>query len=695
MLKSNVTPILFLLAALDTGGQTGELRLRVSVNLIQVDATVTDGRGNPVPGLTREDFRVLVDGRPQTLESVDYIQTRAAPAPSAPAPRAEPAKRAASQPAMPAAPLLREQVRRTVVLFVDDINLSAEAAPSVRAGLRRFLERDFRPGDLAAIVRAGAGLGALQDFTNDRRLLLAAADQVRWRPQGRGAMNTYAQFGRPGLLGSSSLEVEEQIALAAGYAVSVTNSLRRLVNGMASLPGRKSVVILSENLPIETPDETDPNGFKYTGSGKAGPILAAMRRVVDECLRAGVVLYAIDTRGLKSLVPLASDGLKPATADAAFGTPAPENWVWEASQARRDEYKEGQWGALFLASETGGFMVTEANRVDAAVERVMADQSGYYLLSFKPSEEALAPGRDGRPLYRSLRVEVQGMGLRVRSHHGFFGVPDEDRAAARSAPELTLASSLESPLRAGGIRMEVQSGYLSASKDQAFLRTAVVIDGRDLVLAGPPVHRTGVIQLLVRAFAVGGDEMSGGIDQMLRIDLNEDGYERALKYGLIYTALIPVRKPGPYQVRAACRDGASGKIGNGSDFVVVPQVGKRQLALSGLVFRSLTAVDDHVRPATGSNDYAPGERADFAYQVINARDPGKLSAKVALFRDGKQIYQAPEEPVRTESGKTGARFFAHSALQIPSGLEAGEYFLRVTVRDGPSESWQWARIGVR
>jgi hypothetical protein len=107
-------------------------------------------------------------------------------------------------------------------------------------------------------------------------------------------------------------------------------------------------------------------------------------------------------------------------------------------------------------------------------------------------------------------------------------------------------------------------------------------DGRDLSLTGAPIHRTGVIHLLVRAFSVSGDQIPGGIDQMLRIDLNEDGYERALKYGLIYTALLPAVKPGPYQVRAACGDENTGKIGTAGDFIEVPKL--KGLALSGIVF---------------------------------------------------------------------------------------------------------------
>jgi hypothetical protein len=95
-----------------------------------------------------------------------------------------------------------------------------------------------------------------------------------------------------------------------------------------------------------------------------------MRRVVDESVRAGVVLYAIDTRGLTSLRPLASDHLEhtPSTNDSGdFGA--------KMTQSRRDEYSDNQWGGIFLTAQTGGFMITESNRIDAASESGAIDPS--------------------------------------------------------------------------------------------------------------------------------------------------------------------------------------------------------------------------------------------------------------------------------------------------------------------------------
>ena len=686
-----------------------EYRIRISANLVQVDATVTDSHGKPVSGLTADDFQILLDSKPQKIAFCNFVEAgEGAPAPPAPAPR-QPAvarKLEGALPSMPAVPLKREEVRRTVVLFVDDLSMAAESVPAVRRGLHKFIDQQLRPGDLVAIVRASAGLGALQDFTTDRNLLLAAADQVRWTPLGRGAAWAYAPVGidpNEEAWQNSSQGRADTISRIENYTVAATSSLWRLAHGMAPMPGRKCIVILSDNLPLRTPDEINPFQTVDVGSGEGGRILPSIRRVVDECVRAGVVLYAIDTRGLSALSAEARDRPRPpgAPEDASPGPPSaggslpPGDWVWTAMQGRRDEYREGQWGAMFLASETGGFMVTEANFIDAGIERIMSDQSGYYLLGFAPPADALVPDRYGHPAYHRLKVEVRRPGLHVRSHQGFFGVADEEMAAAPLRPELQLATALESPFQSSGLRMEVQSGFLNVRKNVAAIRTTVVLDGRDLDLSGPPIHRTGVFHLVVRAFAVNGSQVPGGIDQALRIDLDPDGYERALKYGLIYAALIPVTKAGPYQVRAACRDENTGKVGTAGDFVVVPKL--KGMALSGIVFETSRAVYDHVRPAIGSSDYAPGERAQFAFEIINPT-AGPLTMRTRLFRDGAQAYESPATPVAMGERKAG-HAFTSAVIEIPANLQPGDYLMRVEVEDQmspphQSKAWQWVRLRV-
>ena len=245
--------------------------------------------------------------------------------------------------------------------------------------------------------------------------------------------------------------------------------------------------------------------------------------------------------------------------------------------------------------------------------------------------------------------------------------------------------------------MEVETSYLSG-KNAYFLRATLYINGKDVLFDGPPIHRTGVLHVILRAFNATGGTLEGGIDQMRRIDLNEEGYERAQKYGLIYTTLLPVPKPGPYQVRAACRDEATGKIGTSGDFVSIPKPKGIGLRLSGIVFQHALGTDDHVVPAVGPSVYSAGQIARFAFQIASVGPPPKaerLAMRTRLFRDGIQAWESAAISVETDAKKT-ASFFARGSLEVPKGLDPGKYMLRVDIADKARPdtviAWQWARL---
>src|SRR5207253_1522074 len=84
---------------------------------------------------------------------------------------------------IPPVTLKPEQVRRTIAIVVDDLSLSLGSAEAVRYHLRRFVDQQMEPGDLVAIIRASGGMGALQQFTSDKRQLYPAIERVRWNPR--------------------------------------------------------------------------------------------------------------------------------------------------------------------------------------------------------------------------------------------------------------------------------------------------------------------------------------------------------------------------------------------------------------------------------------------------------------------------------------------------------------------------------
>ena len=162
--------------------------VRITTNLVQVDATITDKSGRQITDLRPEEFEVMQDGKSQTVTHLSYIVTSGGNVESVAKP--SPALRSS----LPPAPItLRpEQVRRTIAIVVDDLGLSFVSTAYVRKALTRYINEQMQPGDLVAIIRTSAGAGALQQFTSDRRQLLAAADLVRWYPLGRGTVAAFS-----------------------------------------------------------------------------------------------------------------------------------------------------------------------------------------------------------------------------------------------------------------------------------------------------------------------------------------------------------------------------------------------------------------------------------------------------------------------------------------------------------------------
>jgi len=545
---------------------------------------------------------------------------------------------------------------------------------------------------------------------------------VAWKSKGSGGDSAYSPIGLPGSNSQDTRasDLSDNVASTDRSTLATTAALLRLVRGMADLPGRKSVVLISDALRLTSLDgEGSSSGKKANGKAAAflSEIYWNMRQVADESVRAGVVLYAIDTRGTSSLRASASDRLTLPGANtrgpASAGPGAPPSmqegdWVSEDTGARRTEYQEDQWGAKFLASQTGGFVIAESNRIDAGLERIMADQRGYYMLGFQPPEGVMHP--EDKPsmafappqptlIFHDLKIEVLRPGLKVRSHTGFFGVSDTERTAP-ARPELQLSQSLASPFRTADLNVEVESSYLNV-KDDYFIQAALYIDGRDVVFRGPPIHRTGVVHVILRVFNANGETLRGGIDQIRRIDLNEEGYQRTRKYGLIYTAFLPVPKPGPYQIRAACEDKATGKVGTGADFVSIPRSKVNGLRLSGVVFQHAVGTYDHVVPALGPSAYSAGQRARFSFQIVSSGPKPQieqLQMLTRIFRDGAEVWESAPMPVEADATKI-AGIFVKGSLEIPKGLDPGNYLVRVDVSDKARpetpNAWQWAKLKVQ
>jgi hypothetical protein len=178
---------------------------------------------------------------------------------------------------------------------------------------------------------------------------------------------------------------------------------------------------------------------------------------------------------------------------------------------------------------------------------------------------------------------------------------------------------------------------------------------------------------------------AGAKSQEFTVSALRENVAKYPKMSLQHGVDIPVSTPGPYQVRAAVRDAASGRVGSSYAYLDIPDFNRRRISLSSLALSlpAGAAVVPAVRPEW--NEFAPGTSVQFSCEVLGLRTPGKPPAPpsvdvgVRLYRGGAPAVDIP--PSAAEIENIGSLSFLAGRLHIPSDFPAGNYEMEVTAYD--------------
>jgi VWFA-related protein len=639
--------------------------IRITVNLVQVDAVVTDGKGHQVTNLRPEDFEVLEDGRPQTITNFSYISV-AAPA------GGETLAKPVPSPGVPSVPPVRlrpDQVRRTIAIVVDDFHIRFENVVYTRQALRRFLDEDVHPGDLVAIVHTSGGLGALQQFTNDKRVLDAAIDRLHYfitAPCGGFGLQSYL----------AALE-REYCARVTGAAT--LSTLDYVMRGLRDLPGRKSVILLSDEL--------------FMGYGDPSVWRKEMQQLVDAADRSSAVLYTMDTRGLPTLqLSAALPGLPSIWGGPGSVGPLPPR-VATSLMDRAQGYLGSQGSMAYLAGQTGGIFVHDNNDLAGGMREIMDDLSGYYLIGYKPPADTFKASKNGRG-YHQIQVKVKVRGLHVRSRTGFFGVPDEETQPVYRPREDQLRAAVISPFGTSGVRVELASQFVNEGRQESLARLWLHIDARDLTFQDAPNGtEKSAVDILGLAFGDNGEPVAG-LDHTLEGSYQPSELDALRRQGVNYRMDVPIKDPGGYQLRVAVRNPISQRVGSASEFIEVPDLRQGRLTLSGIVLNRNTLGDKG--PAV--RRFQAGDRVSYELGIYNVRGSRagrapNLESRIEILRDGRLV--STQNPGAISQVPWDSRRMVMSGeLTLGPNMASGDYLLQVTVTDKlepkhPSSASQW------
>jgi VWFA-related protein len=674
--------------------------VKLGVTLVQVDAVVTDKDGKYINDLKADDFEIYEDGRKQQITNFSFV-----PVASKMEAKTNPAKPVDKNALLiPSAPLKPEQVQRTIALVVDDLSLSFESTYQVRRTLKKFVDEQMQPGDLVAIIRTGAGIGALQQFTSDKRQLYAAIERVRYNLNGRGGISAFAPISQtPEEEAQKSLDsttegrdrgssnTEQNSRIRANdidqfreeiFSVGTLGALNFIVRGLRDLPGRKSVILFSDGITLFGP------------GGNNTRLLEAMRRLTDLANRAAVVVYTIDARGLVYTGPTAADNFNGLNLSA----------IDQRVRDRSNQLFQSQEGLSYLAQQTGGFFIHNSNDLSRGVNRALEDQQGYYLIGYIPSDATFKPTA-GRRAFHKLTIKIKPSSLKVRYRSGFFGIADAETKSGPRTPMQQLVSALTSPFTAGEIPLRLTSLFGYDEKVGHFTRSLLHIDTNGLnYTQGENGVKTAVLDIAAVTYKDDGKP----VDQFWRryaINVSELNFERFNKQGLIYTMTLPLKNPGAYQLRVAVRDDKSELIGAANQFIDVPDVKKGRLTISGITTQGINPAKVNPRasqpllPKEGAQELSGDDpqsgpalrrltdkmELSYGFLIYNAKLDDKtrapqLEAQIIVLKEGNPIFTGLPSRIDIAPSQNLKYIIAGGQLNF-KGLEPGEYILQVIVTD--------------
>ena len=705
--------------------------VRVTTNLVQVDVVVTDKNGNQVSDLRPEDFEVSEDGKKRQITNFSYLAAGASTT------GLIPSATRSSKPGLPPvqpAQLTRDQVRRTVALVVDDLGLSFESFGYARQALTKFVDEQMQPNDLVAVLRTSRGIGVLQQFTSDKRQLHAAIDNLRWNPEGRGGISPVGTMNQASIgadIRDSNQFLDEAEETRSGqYSVGTIGTLNAVVRGLGEMPGRKSLVLISEAFRM------------FSAQGRNVQLVQALRRLTDEANANSVAIYTVDASGLQSYTFEASDKVAgysylidpqlmassggPATGGGAGGVaqnPPPRTLPRVDSlsaQADRDSgaafarlgalsaMREQQAGETYtvlsyLAQRTGGLFERNRNDLAAGIERIMHDQQGYYLIGYRPDDSTIGADGSTRKLH-NLTVKVKRSGLKVRSRANYVGVSYEDKRVRPRTREQQFTAALISPFSSGDVRVQLTSLFGDEPNSGGiYLRSLLHIDARDLTFKEESGGaRTAALEMVAVAFGDNGqivDQLS--YPQTVRAE-NDAQYQQMLQDGLVYILNFPMKKSGPYQMRVAVRDSTSERTGSAMQFVEVPDLSRNRLALSGIILSNAAEADkassagQDIQSGPALRRLRHGMMLDYRYIIYNAQADSNapLQTQMRLLREGKAVFTGKVVSLDASKQSNPKRISVGGRLRIGPELTSGDYVLQVVVTNTadpkkPRVTTQW------
>lgn len=379
-----------------------------TTQLVEIDAVILDHAGNFLSGLKPDQVTLLENGKPQKIQQFFMVTHDMSADPSG----------VTSQ----YADQTQYNAHRVFVMLFDEGHLANDSLMRVKRGAEQFVNDMFHEGDAGGVfINNGmyrgkltanktellSGIHAAQPTFDNRQALLmpfrewpridSEVDASRIADGGREVAERLAtkacnddppSCATAGGVGAVDNLIEQKARQYVRSARILTDqtiqNLDKVAAGLAKIPGRKTVVLMSEGFFVED-------------------LRVTLQLVAARAARSGITIYSIDGRGL-------INGLSPNT-DAV-----------RMAAARSQAFDTGEDGPTILTQSTGGFTVRNIDDMSRAFGLIVRDTSTYYVIGYQPENATM----DGKIRKIEIKTAVPGAHVRARTSYAATALPPQE-----------------------------------------------------------------------------------------------------------------------------------------------------------------------------------------------------------------------------------------------------------------------------
>jgi VWFA-related protein len=546
---------------------------RTTTRLIVQTVSVKDKDGHPIEGLTTKDFTVTEDGQPQMVSFVEFQRLTTMPtqagqaasvdaslavsSPAPPAPVAPPPAAAASTVPSPTDAKIassapgdnRYRTRRLLVLYFDMTAMPPPDLLRAYNAARTFINTQMTADDLVAVMAfQGGGVRVKQDFTDDRPGLLEVVQTLVFGKDTNGD-------GIPDTLEEGTAFGQDDAEFAILNTDRQLAALQTAVGMLRPLPDQKALVYFASGLRLNGVDNQ-----------------AQLRATTNAALRANVLIFPVDARGLVATPPL-GDATKASPGGLAMFNGQQAGTLMTTFQRSQDTLYS-------LAKDTGGKAMFDYNDLSLGIVQAAQAVTSYYIVGFYSNHTAL----DGK--FHRVKITLNGgLSADVSYRQGYFA--DKEFAKFNDADkerQLEDALMLENPVTDITVAMEVN--YFQLNRAEYFVPVAVKIPGSELALA----RRRGAARTMIDFIGEVKDEYGITIQNVrdkLDIKLSDDTAAQLAKRPVHYETGFTLL-PGKYVIKLLVRDAETGRIGTFQTSFVIPNLMREEqrIPISSVVLSS-------------------------------------------------------------------------------------------------------------